>query len=345
LARKPTPTTAQGFATFNDVPENIPLSEFEFAQHWLAWAKENKDYLKQGDKLFDRSQHFADVWEGDAGSLSGFAHIRGDHGYVFLLNPTPVEQIAELTLALDGPPSERFIVKEVYPGGMTLRGPENGQYSQGDKLRATVPAKQVRILWIAPSSANAGQQDDRPEDARVASWRRYVGDWTIVRHTLGSATLRSQFEFPKSGQTFLSNGTPEAFWASEPWGYDKAYLVLYLKDEREELNNNWVADDLASPTYSPNAHDQETFPSGGVPKMLLAVPSQEGLSVAVNGATKTPHAFKTKRVQEKGLTRCYFVDLTAETKAGEQNVIEVTVPIRTGLVFSGAYLDLPDQMP
>ncbi len=316
-----------GQVTFNDIPDDIPESEIQYAQRWLAWARTNKDYLRQGDKLFDRSQHFADVWQGDADSLSGFAHIRGDRGYVFLLNPTPVEQIAELTLALDAAPSARFVVEEVFPGGMTLRGPDNGEYSQGGKLRATVPGKQVRILWIAPSSASAGLRNVQQEDARAAQWRRYVEDWTVAKHHPDAATLRSRFEFPRSGRQYLAASAQESAWAREPWGYDKAYLVFFLKDETEELNNNWLPDKL------------QILPS-------LSSSSQAGtFAVAINGVPKTVHTLKTKRIQEEGFTRCYFVDLQGETKAGKQNEVEITMPIRTGLVFSGAYLDLPDQMP
>ena len=56
-------------------------------------------------------------------------------------------------------------------------------------------------------------------------------------------------------------------------------------------------------------------------------------------------AFKTARAQSAGLTRCYFVALEGETKSSESNTVEISLPIQRGLVFSGAYLDLPDQAP
>jgi hypothetical protein len=43
--------------------------------------------------------------------------------------------------------------------------------------------------------------------------------------------------------------------------------------------------------------------------------------------------------------RCYFTSLDSETKAGSPNQVSVTLPFERGLVFSGAYLDLPDQVP
>ncbi len=316
-----------GELTFSDVPDNIPETEIRFTQRWENWARTNQDYLKQTDRLFDRSRQFADIEQGDAESLAGFAHIRGDRGFIFLLNPGAVEQVAELTVALDASPSEKFIVEEVYPGGMTLQGPTNGAYQQGGKLRATVPGKQVRILWIAPSSETSAKGNYLPEDARAAEARRYIGDWTIASHTPESATLRAHFELPSSGRTYLSQSVPESRWAKEPWAYDKAYLVLLLKDETEPLLENWVPDKLV------------------IAGTLTSLSALKPMAVLINGVPKTLYTFKTSHNQKEGLTRCLFADLEEETKAGQSNEVELTLPIRTGLVFSGAYLDLPDQMP
>ena len=65
----------------------------------------------------------------------------------------------------------------------------------------------------------------------------------------------------------------------------------------------------------------------------------------MNGVARRVYAYKTVRLQDKGLTRCYFFDLEDETKPGEDNEIGLPLPIERGLVFSGAYLDLPDQLP
>ena len=316
-----------GQVTFNAVPEDIPDSEIAFARTWLGWAKAHKDYMKEGVKLFDRTAHFADIWQGDAESLSGFAHIRKDRGYIFLFNPTPVEQIAELTLALDASESTKFAVEEVFPGGMMLAGPLGGQYPKGGKLRVTVPAKQVRIVWIAPVSAAPAQANLMPEDARVAPWRRYVAEWNVERKTPEAATLRASFQCTEGGGTYLAANAPESAWSREPWAYDKAYLVFFLKDETQEQNDNWVPDRLGV------AGQEGNESARNVPTVL------------VNGVSKTLYAFKTLRNQKSGLTRCYFVELSGEVKPGQSNDVEITLPVRTGLVFSGAYLDLPDQMP
>lgn len=311
-----------GQVTFNDIPGNIPESEIAFTQRWLNWAKENKDYLRQGDKLFDRSIHFADVWQGDVESLSGFAHIRRDRGYVFLLNPSPVEQIAELGIELETAVSTRFVAQEVFPGGITLEGPSNGEYKQGGRLRITVPGKQVRVIWIAPVEGTDRRRNFRAEDGRLADSRRYVGDWKIVKHSPEAATLHATFTFPSGDTAYLANATPDAEWSREPWAYDKAYLVLLIKDETRELNDNWISDRLSQ-----------------------WLPLSEPMAVTVNGASKELHIFKTIRNQRENVTRCYFVSLAGETKPGEGNDVEVTLPVQRGLTFSGAYVDLPDQVP
>jgi hypothetical protein len=320
-----------GELTFNDAPDYVPESEIQFTHRWEEWAKTNKDYLKQNDKLFDRSVHWGDLLQGDAESLTGYSHIRGDRGFVFLINPGPAEQIADLTLALDTPASTRFLVDEVYPGGMSLRGPSNGEYPQGGRLRVTVPGKQVRILWIAPSPAS-GQHDFRSEDARAATARRYISEWSVSAKTSETATLQARFVFPSSGGQCLSNTTPESAWTRNPWAYDKAYLVILLKDETMEQNNQWVSDHLLAQIGTP--------PPGEIQAQQLG-----SMAVVINGIPKTLHPFKTGRNQPPGKTRCYFASLDDETKSGASNQVTVTLPIERGLVFSGAYLDLSDQMP
>ena len=166
-----------------------------------------------------------------------------------------------------------------------------------------------------------------PEDARVAPWRRYVAEWNVERKTPEAATLRASFQCPEGGGTYLAANAPESAWSREPWAYDKAYLVFFLKDETQEQNDNWVPDRLEV------AGQEGNESARNVPTVL------------VNGVSKTLYAFKTLRNQKSGLTRCYFVELSGEVKPGQSNDVEITLPVRTGLVFSGAYLDLPDQMP
>jgi hypothetical protein len=322
-----------GELTFNDAPDDVPDSEIQFTKHWEAWARTSKDYLKQNDKLFERSVHFADIVAGDADSLTGYSHIRGDRGFVFLINPGPVEQVGELTLSLEAPKSTQFVVNEVYPGGMTLRGPADGAYPEGSQLRVTVPGKQVRILWVAPDSAAVGQHSFQPEDARLAESRHYIGNWSVLPSAPDTTTVGASFEFPKGDDKYLSNVTSESGWSLDPWAYDKAYLVLLLKDETIEQNNQWISDHLLM--------EKRTAP----PSQYSTAPSPLPLTAMINGVPKALHPFKTRRNQQHEKTRCYFASLDSETKSGSLNHVTITLPIQRGLVFSGAYLDLPDQMP
>lgn len=110
-------------------------------------------------------------------------------------------------------------------------------------------------------------------------------------------------------------------WSKDPWAYDKAYLVILLKDETQEALASAVPDDLVT---SASRHE---------------------MTISINGVPKTLFPFKTVRAVRPHLTRCYFVGLSGEVKAGDENEVQITLPIRIGLVFSGAYLDLPNQVP
>jgi len=321
-----------GQLTFNDAPDYVPESEIQFTRHWENWAKTNKDYLTQNDKLFERSVHFDDMVQGDSESLTGYSHMRGDRGFVFLINPGVVEQIGELTLSLDAPNNTRFVVDEVYPGGISLGGPSDGMYTQGGTLRVTVPGKQVRILWIAPDSAGGIRNSFQSEDARVTESRRYISNWAVSNSGPDTATLGASFEFPKKDGEYLANSTSESAWSLDPWAYDKAYLVLLLKDETVEQNNQWVSDHLITRKETPPAGELDASPL-------------QSLTAIVNGVPKILYPFKTRRNQRRDKTRCYFASLDNETKSGSSNQVSITLPIERGLVFSGAYLDLPDQMP
>jgi hypothetical protein len=314
-----------GQLVFNDAPDNTPDSEYGFSQRWIAWASKNKDYLRQGDILFDRSARYVkDSYAGDAECMGGFAHIRKDRGFIFLMNPTACEQIADLKLAFEAPEDQRFQVDEVYPGGCSLRGPDEGFYRQGGSLRATVPAKQVRILWIAPAPTQKNPQPFRPEDFRAEEFRRYTGNWKIVERTENAVRVKSSFSYPASARAWLTNSAAEAEWSKEPWAHDKAYLVLLFNEENRDPLDLWVNSRLFVAPANAN-------------------PAPEW--VRINGIPKAVVPFQTARAQEPNVARCFFVSLGEETKLGEANEVEVLVWLQSQLIFSGAYLDLPDQMP
>jgi hypothetical protein len=109
--------------------------------------------------------------------------------------------------------------------------------------------------------------------------------------------------------------------------------VLLLKDETVEQNNQWVPDHFMT--------EERT-----APQYEFGIPPQPiSLTAIINGVPKNLYPFKSRRNQQQGKARCYFVSLDSETKGGSLNHVSITLPIKRGLVFSGAYLDLPDQMP
>ena len=300
--------------TFDDAPDDISERDLRFTRYWEEWARSHRDFLKEGDKLFDRSYRFEDTERGGDQTLAGYAHIRKDHGNLFLINPDVVDQVADLELDLEAAPDQKFTVRQIYPRRFTLEGPASGTYTEQGRLRVTVRAKEVRILDIEPLSADEKLENVQPEDSGSEFGGRYLGRWKVEKESGDSATVESGFEFPDRQRECLTASAPESDWSKEPWDFPKAYLLLLLEDETKQLNNRWLPDDLS-------------------------------ITVWVNGASKAVHTFKTGRRQEKGRTRCYFVALSDESRPGSGNKVEVTLPVRRGLTFSGAYLDLPDQVP
>lgn len=196
--------------TFDDIPPEMPESEITFAHDWLQWAKQNKEYFTHSDRLFDRTVSHTTQWTNAPAALSGFAHIREDRGFVFLINPSATDQIAELTLQLDAPAGTRFAVKEIYPRTRNPGGLANRIFSHGEKLTATVPAKQVRILWISPSSTAPQAASAFVEDESADQSSNFVGAWSLVGTEAVSATFRSRFQNPRPAVDALNQPTDEA---------------------------------------------------------------------------------------------------------------------------------------
>ncbi len=304
-----------GQLTFDDAPQNIPASEIAFAQKWEDWVRGHKEYFQHSDRLFDRSVGWYDIPLGDAEGLQGFAHIRGNRGYIFLSNPGPVAQIAELTVALDPTGTVGFAVNRIFPGDTYLKGPEKGLYRKGDVIRTVVPGKQVQILSIKPAGVEPSGASRESDDADIPNTGGYIGHWSAERIPgTTTAKLHATFQYPSSGQSYLHANIPQSKWGVEPWAYNKAYLVIYVRSEKKELNDYWVPENLP-------------------------------VTISIDGVPKTAFPFMTARGQEKGLTRCFFVSLDGEVKPGTDNRVDIKLPILQGLVFSGAYIDLPDQMP
>ena len=70
--------------------------------------------------------------------------------------------------------------------------------------------------------------------------------------------------------------------------------------------------------------------------------SRRTLDAVLLAAMGSPHK---RQVDGIGGAETLTSKIAPDEAAGAPNEIELTLPIRSGLVFSGAYLDLPDQMP
>jgi len=302
---------------FQEIPDNIPDADVEFTDRWLSWAAENRDYFRYGDKLFCRHFAFNDLRHNPSEALEGFSHIRKDRGFLFLINASPAEQVAALTLDLHVSEGTRFEVADLYPGRFRLAGPREGSYANGDVLQVTVPARHIRALWVGPAGGAYGELPLKREDHDAAGMRRLITDWKVVREDKKGITLSSEFHLPRetlpATRALISHG----LWEAEPWAYAKAYLVLILKNNLGHVRNVWIQDNLE-------------------------------IGMNVNGKGKRVVPIRTCRPGHfpADLCRGYFTDLSLEARAGEQNSLEITLPrFKQGIVFGGVYVDLPDQMP
>ena len=301
---------------FNDIPENIPDKEIEFADKWLAWAAENKNYFRGCSKLFLRHFSYQDAMNNMSEVLEGFAHIRKDRGFIFLINSSVQKQMALLDLQLEARQGEKFIVKEIYPNRFNVKGPEDGYYEKGDKIKLSVPAKNIRIVWIEAVDSSQKQVEFKEEDFALENNLYFIERWDLVSKDDKSIVLKGKFYLAKEVERYLRYAVKKDLWQNNPWAYDKAYIVVILKNDISDIRYNWIRDDL-------------------------------NMKVRINGIDKDIIPFKSAlRNQKPKLCRCYFSDITREAQADQWNEIELTLPkMRQGLTFKGIYIDLPDQVP
>jgi hypothetical protein len=313
-----------GQLVIHDVPVNVPESEIQFTKHWVDWAIKNKEYLKQNTRLFDRTYQVTDVWSTDPDALAGFSHIKNDRGFIFLINHGVVEQKADLVIGIKD--DQSFVIKEVYPSANYIKSDNGFEFKNGGHIQLTVPAKQVRIVWIEPAAKDALANIPVGKESDIKKYDRYIGSWEKESETPFAVVLKSQFTLPDNSEIFMTDSaSTDAIEIRDPWAYDKAYLVFLMQDEKFNSYENWIPDNL---TFKNEKSEQEP------------------VYVTINNIKRVLVPFKTVRNQREKLTRCYYLQLTKqESRTTEVNKINIVLPKRNGLVFSGAYIDLPDQMP
>ena len=313
-----------GQLVIHDVPVNVPESEIQFTKYWVDWSIKNKEFLKQNARLFDRTYQVTDVWSTDPDALVGLTHLINDRGFVFLINRGATEQEADLVLALKN--NQNFVIKEVYPSTNYLKSNSGYEYKNAEHVQLTVQAKQVRIVLIEPASKAILNNIQVEKEISKVNYDRYIGNWTKENETPYDVSLKSEFSFPANSEKYLAaNLTVDSTEIRDPWAYDKAYLVILMQDEAFNSFENWIPDNLVV------RNDKG---------------AEEAVFVTINNVKRTLVPFKTARNQRPNLTRCYYLPLMRqECNATKSNRISITLPKKNGLVFSGAYIDLPDQMP
>jgi hypothetical protein len=117
----------------------IPAADKAEIRKWLQWGRRNTEYLMVRHDLFD--------WP-DPGRVDGSAHLRGDHGVVFLFNPAAAASQAELSLT---PECVGFVgqarveVRQEYPSS-----DRHETHAPGDTVRWPVPAESAVVLRVGP---------------------------------------------------------------------------------------------------------------------------------------------------------------------------------------------------
>jgi hypothetical protein len=137
-----------GSLTAPFMPENLDdiAGYRDFYRKWLAWARQNFDYVKYGVSFGDQVT---------VGGIDGHARIKGDHGFIFLCNPNPRPTRTEFSLGEEIGLSARgrFTLKELYPSDQAYYFDEvhqRGIYATGDTVSIVVPAYQVTLLELSP---------------------------------------------------------------------------------------------------------------------------------------------------------------------------------------------------
>ena len=130
------------FEGINEGERNAKGREYyDFMRRWREWASRNIDVLRQKRDLFGQPLR--------AGGIDGSAHILGDHGFIFLFNPTQERHIGRIVLddriGLDR--GWRFLIRQIFPEP----GCEVGVYRRNQPILVDLPAGECRLLEITPS--------------------------------------------------------------------------------------------------------------------------------------------------------------------------------------------------
>jgi hypothetical protein len=119
----------------------IPESDRVEIHKWLAWGRDNEEYLFVRHDLFD--------WP-CKGAVDGSAHLLGDHGLIFLFNPAAEKRMAEFVLNAEstGFTGEKPVtLVQEYPTGDWCETRQPGTI-----IRLPVPGEAVLVVRLISSS-------------------------------------------------------------------------------------------------------------------------------------------------------------------------------------------------
>ncbi len=119
----------------------IPEEDKRTIRKWLDWGRAHIEYLMVRKDLKD--------WPA-SGKVDGFAHIKGDRGFVFLFNPNPngLTGVFQLNDSIGLSGGERFRVVSIYPAAGASKGAR-----LDDEIIWEVPAQTAVVLEVRPRDA------------------------------------------------------------------------------------------------------------------------------------------------------------------------------------------------
>ncbi|MCE5327145.1 MAG: hypothetical protein LLG01_12110 [Planctomycetaceae bacterium] len=309
---------AAGSITTVILPEDLSLvpGMTEFYRKWLAWARENFDYVQYNVPFGSQVQ---------VGGVDGYARIKGRHGFIFLVNPGPRPARIEFALndeiGLDV--AGQFTLRELYPSEGRFRFDHvhgRGVFDSGQRVSLVVPAYEVLLLELAElDEKNPPRVFDKPREG-TQTLPRYLDDWRLPdgsafdfpRHAAAEKlVLKTSFEARPEIRDLLAAARPANL------------------DEFVELIPKWKKD-----------YPSDNYAWARPDRLWLVLPFVDAdkaapASLRVNGkeVPVETHAWLRKYI--------YYADLTDAVAWGRRNEIGLEFASLAADQFLGPYLDYP----
>ena len=117
----------------------IPEKDKQTIKKWLEWGRAHVEYLMVRKDL--------ENWPA-AGNVDGFAHIKGNRGFVFLFNPnsTTLTRAFPLDESIGLSYGQRFTIGSLYPSTGVMR-----EAALGERTSWEVPAHTAVVLEVRPA--------------------------------------------------------------------------------------------------------------------------------------------------------------------------------------------------